>query len=769
MKNLLFIFLCVISLKVNAQLIHGVVCDKNDAPVPFATISLLNKVDSSFVEGELSDKDGLFSINHKDVTNCLLSVSSIGYKTSYTAKISDGMHISLEEQTTELQGVVIKGQMPKLHLVPGGTRTLISGSFLADAGSATDILSQLPRVKVSDEGISVLGKGQSAIYIDNREITDPAELERLSSQKVKSIEVLTTPGAKYAADKKSVIVIKTLDDNNNGFGLDFISSNKRATKFSTKNDLNLYYHKSNINVYDNIQVKNQATDISQDVRNNILGKDNIELHTIDLKHANRFWGIVNKMGFDLDLSKKHHIGGFYELQRDFPTRYYIWNREESICVNGKSNSYDAIYQDGTNKGGPNSHLNLYYSGLVGKMKIDANSMLYWTKKYTEKIQTEQMATETKVIPTSNTSNGRIIANKITLSYPLLKNLNAEVGTEITSTRSKQKYNSQSNLIESSMADVSEKRVAGFLNAIFKTADFTFGGGVRYEHLSNTTIGNSTEDDLSYNNNNWFPNVQLGYSHGDFEMSLGYSSKISRPTYSQLSNNVTYDTRYIYEGGNPYLKSTIEHILDASISYSWLNLSIEYEHDSNPIYNWFEWYDYDRNIIKLTSANISGIDLVSASLTGEPVVGVWHPIIELDLNKQFLDASKYSVNENFKTLGFVGLFNNQFVLKTWQFGVSYCYTSSMADGFIKSKSTNLLDMYVKKKLLKNNLQVQLKFNDILDDNHNRCTLYSPINIMSQDRSYKTRSVQLSVIFNLHPHNKLKHQVMTDAGADEKERL
>ena len=66
-------------------------------------------------------------------------------------------------------------------------------------------------------------------------------------------------------------------------------------------------------------------------------------------------------------------------------------------------------------------------------------------------------------------------------------------------------------------------------------------------------------------------------------------------------------------------------------------------------------------------------------------------------------------------------------------------------------------------------IQLKFNDILDDNHNRCTLYSPINIMSQDRSYKTRSVQLSVIFNLHPHNKLKHQVMTDAGADEKERL
>ncbi len=490
---------------------------------------------------------------------------------------------------------------------------------------------------------------------------------------------------------------------------------------------------------------------------------------VGLRHDNRFWGIVNKIGVDLDLAKNHRIGGFYELQRDFPTRYYTWNREENVTINGSTSSNDVIYQDGMSKGGPDSHLNLYYSGQVGKMKIYANSMLYRTKRYIEKVQTEQTATETSVIPTSNISNGKIIANKITVSYPLLKNLNAEAGTELTSTRSKQKYISQSDLIESSMADVSEERVAGFLNATFEAADFTIDGGVRYEHLSNTTTGNRAEDDLSYNYANWFPNVKLGYSHGDFEMSLGYSSKISRPTYSQLSNNVTYDTRYIYEGGSPYLKSTIEHMVDASFSYSWLNLSIEYEHDSHPIYNWYEWYDYDRNIVKLTSANISGIDLLTASLTGEPVVGVWHPIIELDLNKQFLDASRYSVNENLNTWGFVGLFNNQFVLKTWQFGVSYCYTSNMSDGFIKAKSTNLLDVYVKKKLLNNNLQIQLQFNDILDDNHNRYTLYSPINIMTQDRSYKTRSIQLSVIFNLHPHNKLKHHVMTDAGAAEKERL
>ena len=674
-KYLLLIFVCIISLNINAQIIHGIVSDKNNVPIAYATISLFNKSDSSFIDGVLSDKDGYFSINCKEISNYLLSVSSVGYKSLYTTKIYDYMHISLERQTTELEEVVVHAHMPKQHLVPGGIRTLISGSFLSDAGNAMDILSQLPRVKISDEGISILGKKTTTIYINNREVTDIAELERLNSQKIKSIDVLTTPGVRYAADKKSVIVFKTVNDNINGYGLDFMSTNKRSTKFSSKNDLNIYYHKNGIDLYNNFQLNNQATDISQNVDNYIMGKDKITLHTVDLKHTNRFWGIVYRTGIDANLSKKHHIGGFLEIQRNFPTRYNIWNREETITFNEEGSANDVLYQNGMSKSGPDAQLNLYYSGTIGKIKIDANSMLYWTRKYIEKEQIEQSATETRVIPTSNAAKGKLIASKMALSYSPLRNFNVEVGTEITSTKSNQNYNSLSDIIESSIADISEKRVAGFLDAIYRTTDVTIGGGVRYEYISNTTKGSSTEYDLSYNHGNWFPNFQFGYSRGGIEISLGVSSKISRPTYSQLSNNVTYDNRYIYEGGNPYLKSAIEHTIEASFSYSWLNFSVEYEHDSKPIYNWFEWYDYDKNIIKLTSTNIGHVDFVTTSLTAEPVVGIWHPTIELDLNKQFLNASKYKINENFNSIGFTGLLNNQLVLKTWQFGMSYCFTSN----------------------------------------------------------------------------------------------
>lgn len=770
MKRIIILSLfCLISIYSKGQLIKGTVFDKNASPIAFATISLFNKEDSSFVDGVISDSNGCFQIEQKQNHEYYLSVSCIGYKTKYITNICDTINVFLDLQETLLEDVVVRSHMPKMRIVSGGTRILVSGSFLADAGKATDILSMLPRVKNSDEGITVLGKGQPAIYIDNREIKDPTELERISSRKIKSIEVLTNPGTRYSAEKKCVIIINT-HDKNEGFSIELFNSNKLSSGISTKNTANMSYHIGKISLYNNFMFCNKKTDIDQNAINTINGKEKILIQTTDKSHKNRFRGIVNRTGIDIDINANNHIGGFYEISRNYPTIYDVWDRNEKRYINEKPNTDIFISQIGKREGGPNHYLNLYYSGAIGKLKIDINSMLYWMKKNTEKEQTEKTFSDTEIISSSNKTKGNIIANKVILSYNLTKNLHAEAGTEITSTISKQNYISKSDLIASSMADIEEKRSACFFDMSFNTASFSISGGLRYEHLSNTTINTSSKDSkMSYTYNNCFPNIQIGYSNNNLEMSCAYSSKITRPTYSQLSNNVSYDMRYIYEGGNPNLKSTIEHMIECSISYSWLNLSLEYEHDSNPIYNWYEWYDSERSIAKLTSINIKNIDYVTASIVAQPVIGVWHPIVEFDLNKQFLNASKYMVYENLRTLGFTGLFDNHFIFKTWQIGVSYRYVSNMAEGFVKAKSTNLLNIEVKKKLFNNKLLVQLKLNDILDANHNRYTLYTPISTMWQDRSNKTRSVLLSVFFNLYAKNKIKHSLKPGAGNAEKDRL
>lgn len=769
-KYIIFMLLTLFVGCVTAKSIQITVKDKVGMPIEFATISLLNKQDSAFLAGGISDSKGELQIDCKDEGNYLLSVSSIGYKTAYIPVQGNVIQVSLEEQATTLKDVVIKGQLPKLHMVSGGIQTLIKGSFLEDAGNATDVLSQIPRVKYKDGNITVWGKGQPAVYINNREVQDVSELERLNSKIIKSVEVQTSPDAKYAADKKCVVVIRTKESEGDGLSVNFLSVNRKATKASTNNTLNLGYRKGKVNLYNDFQFHNSVSDVSQDVTNTLLGNDKINTHVTDLEHGSRYIGITNRTGIDIELNKNNRIGGYYEITRNFPSMYYVWTRKENLSINDVEQGQTTLYQNGKRSAGPNHTANLYYSGQLGKVKLTYNSMLYWMKSNVDKEQDEQGLDETKIIPTTNKTSGRIIANKLVLSYPLMKNLKGEVGSEVTLTKSRQKYISYSDFIESSADRIKENKAACFFNLTYQNDNFLIGAGLRYENTSYTFKAEDAPDEnLKYNHNNWFPNIQLSYSNDDWEFSLGYSSKISRPTYEELSNNVTYDTRYIYEGGCPSLKSTIEHNIDCSISYSWLNLSLGIEHDVSPIYNWSEWYNQSKNIAKLTSTNIKNNTIFTASMVGEPTVGFWHPMVELDITKQFLDASKYGVSEDFKNVGFTGLFDNNFILKTWQFGISYCYTSDMSDGFIKAKSTNLLNMYVKKFFLDKRMYIQLKMNDILDNNHNRYTLYTPIYTMTQDRSNKTRSLQLTLAFNLQKNSKTKHHVVMDAGQEEKERL
>lgn len=85
----------------------------------------------------------------------------------------------------------------------------IKGSPLSDAGTCFDVLAQMPGIRTDEGNIEIIGKGSPQIYINGRRMLDRSELERISSKDIQSVEILSNPGAKYGADVKSVILIKT--------------------------------------------------------------------------------------------------------------------------------------------------------------------------------------------------------------------------------------------------------------------------------------------------------------------------------------------------------------------------------------------------------------------------------------------------------------------------------------------------------------------------------------------------------------------------------
>ncbi|MBR6841389.1 MAG: carboxypeptidase-like regulatory domain-containing protein, partial [Prevotella sp.] len=92
----------------------GRVIDEKGEPMPFVNVVLLSLPDSTFVQGAMTDMDGVFKIV-TDVNEGLFKVTSVGYQTLYINAGND-LTIQMKEDTQLLKEVVVKGQMPKTHV-----------------------------------------------------------------------------------------------------------------------------------------------------------------------------------------------------------------------------------------------------------------------------------------------------------------------------------------------------------------------------------------------------------------------------------------------------------------------------------------------------------------------------------------------------------------------------------------------------------------------------------------------------------------------------
>ena len=67
----------------------------------------------------------------------------------------------------------------------------------------------MTRKEITNEQIEVFGRGAPLILIDNRKVRDASELQLLQSDNIKSIQIITMPGAEYGSTIRSVIKIQT--------------------------------------------------------------------------------------------------------------------------------------------------------------------------------------------------------------------------------------------------------------------------------------------------------------------------------------------------------------------------------------------------------------------------------------------------------------------------------------------------------------------------------------------------------------------------------
>ena len=475
--------LCLSALTpIMAQNIIGKVMDTKGEPLAFANVVLLNRTDSAFVKGAVSGEDGSFVIE-SSCNGGIIKVTYVGYKT--ICKDCEGENvgiIKMEEDSKMLGEVVVKSSLPKTILKNGGMTTTVVGSVLEKAGTMENLLDRIPNVSAQNGSIKVFGRGEPVIYINGRQIRDKSELDRLHSDNIKSVEVITNPGARYAASTKAVIRITTKKIQGEGFGFDTSTTGEYDEKknFGGYSQLNMNYRKNGLELgayaFGARQYQPDNKDLQQKT---YLDK------TWNQKSQISQTLIVEAINFRLDASYQ------LDANNSIGANFGFLRNPKQTC---EANMTTAIWQDEEQTENSDSHAdffeqkstltsNVYYVGKLGKLSIDFNTDWLWSKNYEndvtkEQYQEEGMDAQSQTVHSLTNKDYHLLASKLILSYPLLGG-NLSLGGEYSNTHRTSKYQVEpTNLVSDDDSRIAESMTSSFLTYSRDFGNLSLEAGMR---------------------------------------------------------------------------------------------------------------------------------------------------------------------------------------------------------------------------------------------------------------------------------------------------
>ncbi|MBO4825905.1 MAG: outer membrane beta-barrel protein [Prevotella sp.] len=646
--------------------VGGRVIDEKGEPMPYVNVVLLSLPDSAFVQGAMTDEQGMFRIV-TDKNEGLLKVSSVGYETIYMTA-ADGLTIQMKEDTQVIGEVVVKGQLPKTHVKGDAMRTTVAGTILEKAGTVSDALKRIPSLEADrDGGVKVLGRGDAEVYINGRRMQDASELTRLRSDQIQHVDVVQNPGARYAASTKAVVRI-TLKKAQ-GEGISFRDNAGYVYKYGNAftNNLDVNYRTGGLDITASLWAGDDRH--YKGLQDNDLlyfvGPDRIDGYTT--QETTHDWkGFSPQLQVNYMVDENHSFGAFYKYDRR-PSG----ELKSFFCTDSYENgtftehSESDIWQDESF----NKHIfNAYYNGKVGQLGIDLNiDGLFDDTKAPG--STAEQTTAVGEMPVnrkmeSNTISGNNFwASKLIFTYPVLRG-NLSVGGEYSYNHRTDAYDFTSTdalPVKTTDTEINEKSVAAFAEYGRPFGKVFVQAGLRYEHLKNDYFNFGVrEDEVCRDYGDWFPTALITAPIGKVQMSLSYRRDIQRPAYSNLTSSTIYLNRYAFQSGNPYLLPTYTHSLVLNAGYKWTNLTLNYSRIKNVLTLSTEPYPgSDDPLISLVRPINSSEDYsqMSVSLSASPTIGCWHPMWYV-----------YCLFQNYKSLtaeGSVITLNRPYLTLAWQ--------------------------------------------------------------------------------------------------------
>ncbi len=200
--------------------IAGLLVDSTSGkPVEFATIALMDTKTNKPIDGTTSDLNGKFTLSKLAPGQYRLQYSFIGYKTidgePFTIAKGTDLNIGsvkLPADVRLLGEVTVTGQAALIEEKVDRLVFNADKDMTTKGGDASDVLKRVPMLSVDLDGnVSLRGSSNIRVLINNKPSTIVAAnvadaLKQLPADMIKSVEVITSPSAKYDAEGAAGII-----------------------------------------------------------------------------------------------------------------------------------------------------------------------------------------------------------------------------------------------------------------------------------------------------------------------------------------------------------------------------------------------------------------------------------------------------------------------------------------------------------------------------------------------------------------------------------
>jgi outer membrane receptor protein involved in Fe transport len=590
--------------------ISGIVLDSvANKGVEFASIALFNVADNKAIDGTTADETGKFSITKVAPGSYKLLISFIGFKdrTISNIKIEKGKdvalgNIQLASSAQDLQEVTITGEK---SLVEEKVDRLVYNAekdITSKGGDAADLLRKVPMLSVDLDGnVSLRGSSNIKVLINNKPSTIIAAnvadaLKQIPADMIKSVEVITSPSAKYDAEGSGGIInIITKKNNLQGLTLNIDSGvGNRGTNLG----LNGSYRKGKMGFtlggfgrafYNKAESTLNQTTFSG-------GNSYLTNQSSTAKDRGLFGQY--SLGWDYDLGKNQALSAGLR----YGTRNFI--QKQNLTINQfENNTLDATSLRKVDRKDLSGTVdfNIDYIRTFKPQQEWSISTLYSRTGLTNNFNTD-MLNESGAVSGKLKNENKNYNSEFTLQTdyqtPIGKNQLVEFGAKgiFRTVNSDYKYLSAGESGEFSLSpnnpsgtlNYNQNVAAGYVSYTLTTKNkYTFKAGTRYEYTGITAdLGDAGKVSIP-NYGNLVPSINVSKSlSGSTTLKAAYNRRIQRPGIQQLNPNVNLANPQSITTGNPALSPELtdnfELALSTNVKKTYLNVSAFVRQTNNSI-------------------------------------------------------------------------------------------------------------------------------------------------------------------------------------------